>query len=448
MMRSFGLTEVIFRRPEGVFLLLLFALALRIVFGVLLIPDEYRTPSNDAAEYDRLALSLVSGQGLKDKFLSHRMPLYPAFLALCYLIWGHSYVAVRLVQSLLGTLTCLFVYLAGRRVAGDGLGRIALIITAVYPPLIRYSYFGGPAFLLSETLFIFFLSLGVLLLFLWWKADQRQLALLALGGLVLGVAQLVRPVLLLAPAFVGLWLLIIVRDGRVAIPWRGRLGRAIIFAVCFLAPTVPWAMRNFYAHGTVILTTTKAGEAFLGGNNSAARGAWVPRHENPDLDPAELEGLSELERDRLHYEKAWAFLRAHPERIPWLVARKVLIQFSPFIEVEGGVSYNFGFGVVLPFVALGALWGLVPGTREPDLLIAALLLALTSVAIVTMGDPRFRYPIEPLLMLFAARGLVGVRERFGGPVAVGAVVAALAVVNGIFASAPEAAYTLAKTFAF
>jgi len=442
-------TEVIFRRPGGVFLLLLFALALRIIFGVVLIPDEYRTPSRDAAEYDRLGLNLAKGNGLKDEFLSHRMPLYPAFLALCYLIWGHSYVAVRLVQSLLGTLTCLFVYLAARRVAGDGLARIALFVAAVYPPLIRYSYFGGPAFLLSETLFIFFLSLGVLVLLLWWTDDQRQLALLAIGGLILGVAQLVRPVLLLAPVFVGLWLIIFVRDGRFAMRWSGRLGRAIIFAVCFLAPTVPWAVRNFQAHGAVILATTNGGAAFLGGNNSAARGAWVPPHKNSDLDPAELEGLGELGRDRRQYEKAWAFLRAHPERILWLAARKILIQFSPFSEVEDGVvSYNFGYGMVLPFVVLGALWGLVPGTRQPDLLIAAVLLALTSVAIVTMGDPRYRYPIEPLLMLFAARGLVGVRERLGGPVAVGAIVTALAVINGIFAFAPATAYTLAKTFAF
>ena len=129
------------------------ALLLRLLFVIMLPLD-----AGDSPEYDNYALRLLSGLGFSNNL--NRPPMYPSFLAGVYFFFGHNFLAVRIIQALLDSVTCLFAFFIGKRVFGDK--RPALLgglLTAVSPSLIA-----STSYILTETLTAFLLAAAVLLL--------------------------------------------------------------------------------------------------------------------------------------------------------------------------------------------------------------------------------------------------------------------------------------------
>ncbi len=86
------------------------------------LPDFSR-PTLDAKYHDDWAWGLTSGdwtprmdEARGDAYF--RAPLYPYFLSLLYRIFGHSYLAVRLAQILIGSLSALIFFLLTRLLFG------------------------------------------------------------------------------------------------------------------------------------------------------------------------------------------------------------------------------------------------------------------------------------------------------------------------------------------
>ena len=143
--------------------ILFLALILRIGF-VLNLPLEFiQKWESDAAVYRSIAVNLINTHtygrevGIAD---AQDPPLYPFFLALIYKLFGAEktgIIVIRLVQSFLGVLTCLLVYLIATRIFNQKIGILSSLIVAVHPAIIAYT-----GLHLTETLFIFLLSLFVL----------------------------------------------------------------------------------------------------------------------------------------------------------------------------------------------------------------------------------------------------------------------------------------------
>ena len=49
---------------------------------------------------------------------------HPLFLAFIYLDLGHSYVAVRFAQAMIGALICIIIYLLGKQIHDKKIGLI------------------------------------------------------------------------------------------------------------------------------------------------------------------------------------------------------------------------------------------------------------------------------------------------------------------------------------
>lgn len=116
---------------------------------------------------------------------------------------------------------------------------------------------------------------------------------------------------------------------------------------------------------------------------------------------------SEVERDRFYFLKALEYLREHPLSIPRLTVWKMLLFWCPFDwETTGRSGIYHGLWVALfPF----ALLGLAQAFRqnEPALWILLPPIFFTFVvSVLFSGLPRFRLPIEPLLILLASSGLI------------------------------------------
>ena len=164
-----------------------------------------------------------------------RLPGYPAFLALCFALFGvANYHAVLSLQAAIDLITCLLVANVARQVCSPHAGRIALWLAVLCP--FTAIYVAAP---LTETLSLFCVALGFQAL---GKLLQRHrwywTALLIFSW---SFATLLRPDgALLA---IALWAALIVY-GRRALGFGPALRMAMVAALLSIVPFVAWSARN------------------------------------------------------------------------------------------------------------------------------------------------------------------------------------------------------------
>ena len=397
----------------------LFALAagVRLVY----VGMGYEVAPQDTADYDEIALNLLSGEGFVARanwfgyeLHSWRPPLYPFFLAGIYWVFGYSHLAVRLVQVLLGAATVVLVYRLGRR-AHPPSAPIAGAIAAVYTPLVA-----SANEVMSETLFTFLLVLAVYLLtgvLGRAGADPRRWPAALAAGATIGLAALTRPAaLILWPVQVAVW----IRRG-----WTSRRESPTVWWRCALwisAGTLlvlaPWTARNWSVHGALVVISSQSG--FIVARSNAPSPDWKKGAEGWRIDRGVFERTpSEVERDRNWLRQGLSFPLHHPGSYLRLVGERFL-RFVYFLTP----AYNFWFATVFPLAVLG-MWRC--RSAEAHVLMTALTLTSTAVfCAVLYGSSRFRLPMEPFLILFAAAFVHHCRQQWGAhrtAVATGALVA-------------------------
>ena len=135
-----------------------------------------------------------------------RLPGYPAFLAACFVLFGHEhYHAVLLVQIAIDLLACLVIADLARRTLSERAGKIAFALAALCPFTANYTV--AP---LAETLSIFFVAAALDMAVAGFSAlDAGKTAWKAwIGcGLALSAAILLRPDGGMLLAAIGLYLL-------------------------------------------------------------------------------------------------------------------------------------------------------------------------------------------------------------------------------------------------
>lgn len=206
---------------------------------------------SDAKHLHSIALSLMT----KHQFApvesvrpnAYRTPAYPIFLAAIYLIVGVKPWVAILVQIVLDTLSCLLVVLSIRYMFGDRAGLIGGLFYAVEPTLLWLSMS-----LLSETLFLFFLSaaLWYLVHYLKEEDEHHRLVYLGWGGLMIGLSALTRAISLYLPIVLCMFLLTTGRRNLV----HG-IVRCLVFGGVFFIAIAPWIVRNMINTGTMAFST-------------------------------------------------------------------------------------------------------------------------------------------------------------------------------------------------
>jgi 4-amino-4-deoxy-L-arabinose transferase-like glycosyltransferase len=111
----------------------------------------------DAMGYQKLAISILQYFHIKTEVL--RTPIYPAFIAGIYALFGIKPYMVLFFQIILSTLTAYFFYRIVTLLSNQKIAYFALFIFAIEPTLILYT-----SFLYSEILFMFFTILSLWLL--------------------------------------------------------------------------------------------------------------------------------------------------------------------------------------------------------------------------------------------------------------------------------------------
>ncbi len=220
-----------------VLFLFLLALILRVLYVAGL---EEKWYFFDTIYYDTAAQNLVKGNGFGPSVYFQNLydhyclePLYPLFLACAYSMFGHSLLAARMYQVVLGMAVLLLLYVISKRMFSPQSAKWVLLYGAIYP---FFVYITG--FLYITQLFTLLIVLQVFIFYL-FEQSQRAGWLVA-GGVVLGLAVLARPIYLLGLPLFYMW---------VFFACRGRFAKKLLFvslAVLFtLLALTPWTIRNY-----------------------------------------------------------------------------------------------------------------------------------------------------------------------------------------------------------
>ncbi|MGI6604852.1 MAG: glycosyltransferase family 39 protein [bacterium] len=207
---------------------------------------------------------------------------------------------VRYLQSFLGALTCIWGYLVARAAFANRLAALlGGFLLAFYLPLIYYT---GLAF--SETLFLFFFLLAVVLLY--QLKDSQSVRDAAWAGFVLGLASLTRPVSLLVPVLVVPWYYLLWNRR-----WRPVLARVAVMGAVLLMTLMPWALRNLLVTGELVLVDVNGGINFYIGHNERATGTWMDLGQKTN--PVILLGGSP-DAGKLGYRRGLEFILNNPRQ--------------------------------------------------------------------------------------------------------------------------------------
>ncbi|MHC4344856.1 MAG: ArnT family glycosyltransferase, partial [Planctomycetota bacterium] len=118
----------------------IFALAV-LVRGVYLYESSdnptFRAPVVDSLTYDQMARRLLAGEGLTSDFFWQPL-FYPLFLAGVYRVSDFSILAVKVIQMILGAVTCLLVLRLGQRLFDRQTGILAGLIAVFYMPMVFF----------------------------------------------------------------------------------------------------------------------------------------------------------------------------------------------------------------------------------------------------------------------------------------------------------------------
>lgn len=394
------------RRP--VVLAALTALAVRaLIVAKLPAPSVW-----DGAIYAQLAEHIHAGHGFA--YWSQTTPPwrptgffpvgYPALLALAMAFGASLPLAAHVVNVIAGTISAACSAVIGTRVAGPRGGYLSGLAYALAP---------GPALFcaatMTETVTGALLALAVTVSLTPVTATRARMVSSATGGLLVGLAALVRPQMLLAAPFMG------------ALPAAKRSIRVVATAAAIaasLAVVLPWTARNCATlHGCAIVSTNGGSNLLIGTFPDALGG-----YREPVASDGCGDVIGEMARDRCMTRRALSRIAHDP--ISWArldlikLAKTFAFEWTPVSYLRSAMPGMFpGSSAFRAAAICSVCWWAIAiaaivggrralraggrlGATANAVLLNVLLVALTHF--VFIGDDRYHLPLVPLLAGLAA----------------------------------------------
>jgi tetratricopeptide (TPR) repeat protein len=369
----------------------------------------------DSKGYDEWARRIASGEWIgHDVF--YQAPLYPYFMGAIYTVVGHDVLAVRLCQTVLGSISCALIAHAAWRLFSQRAGIIAGLILTLYPPAI---FFDG---LLQKTALDAFLTTLAVWIISGLIVSPKPWRTWAGLGATMAALSLTRENALILIGVIVAWCLVRRPKGR-PLPELAAFGLGVSLLL------LPVAIRNYAVGGGFYLTTSQFGPNLYLGNNartdgtagSLIGGRGSSEYERQDaIDLAERAAgrrLTPGEVSSYWTGQTMAFIRSQPRSWLKLMARKVVLllnsaeafdtesqesyaEWSPLLGIGATVG---NFGLLVPLAAFGVCvtWS---GRRRLWILYALALVYAASVVLFFIYA-RYRFPLVPFLVLFTSAGL-------------------------------------------
>lgn len=380
------------------FLIILFIFILAFSLRFIYVTKDEVGIEQDEIQYDTLAMQLLETKSYgtqEGQPTALRPPLYAAFLAIIYKVFGHSYFAVRLIQAILGAITsCLFFLIAEKIFNKKSVAVLTGVFCSVYMIFIFYT-----RCLLTETVFSFLLAAIVYLSIAGEELKPRRVCIL---GVLCGILTLVRSSGFFVPLIICIVLWVKRREG--IRPSKKLFASFVMLFICFGFVLLPWTVRNYSVYKRFIPVSTNAGQNIY----QSVKPAYgkIPEM-GPRQDPIAEVGFSmpnEADRNDYFMKKAIEAYRENPKR----AIRSFIIRFLFFWNiidwnVTDGDVINYHFIFIFPFAFLGVVYALK--ASKDILAILLVILYFTSLVLVFQGAPRFRMPIDGYIIMLGSYGI-------------------------------------------
>lgn len=378
-------------------------------------------------EAGRIAQSLCQGEGFSSPFphpsgpTAWLMPLYPSVLACVFTVFGvytkSAAIATLTLNCFLSAVTVIPVFYLARSVFGTKCGWLSAVAFALYPPSVWHAI----NTIWDTTLF------ALLAVTLVWSVTRlnadRRWADYAAAGLFFGFVALCNAVVLAYLAFVAVALF--ARDAR-----KGRLMLGVrnvcVMILATAALVLPWIARNRLVLGRSVLRSNLGVELRIGNNARALESVrergrldpfWVRGHPSVSEDEfACYLALGEPEYDRRCMNDALEFIREQPFGFCQLTGYRVVsfwLLGDPS-EWMGNLDIGVSVGSLKRLChwipVLFGLIGLFFGWRDrrPIGPLLGLLIMIPLIYYVTHVTNRYRYPIEPVILILGCYGFLQV----------------------------------------
>ena len=405
----------------------------------------------DSRGYDEWARRIAAGEWIgRDVF--YQAPLYPYMLGVIYAIAGRHLLLVRVVQALIGSGSCALIGSAAARFfaplgerTARAIGITAGLMLALYAPAIFFD-----ALIQKSVLDVFFVCLALWLIATEIADSSGTPARWFVLGLTMGALALTRENALVFIVVIFAWALWPTANRepgtmkrRVPTPHhqspipnpQSPLRRAALFLTGLALVLAPVAVRNAYVGGGLYITTSQFGPNFYIGNNPRSDGTYqslrfgrgAPEYERQDAtelaERARGRPLTPAEVSSYWTDQAMDFITSQPAAWLELMARKTALLWNAteMLDTESQdahAEYSLPlralavvghFGVLVPLAVVGVLatWPL----RRRLAIVYALTLAYAASVVMFYVFARYRYPLVPMLVLFAAAGAASFIDR-------------------------------------
>lgn len=402
------------------------AFAIRLVYVGSLAKDPYWP---DAREYHVIGLEMQHSWAYRNaagQAMVFWPPGYPYFVGATYRLLGPEVYSTRVIQAALGALTCLLIYLIAAKLLDRRSALLAAVLAALYPLAV---YTAGTLY--PATLQTFLLACVVLLCLV---ARERGSAVISLcAGVAAACSALVTPAAMPAFLLAALWLGIPSKCAKEGDEEQSRasatLWRSLLLAILFILPVVlalsAWSYRNYRLFGRSAVVSANGGFNFWLGNHpdvTATTGNRMTERMRKELGAVYAKHRNAAVRDSVLYAMGREYIIADPGRFVRLSAAKAVNfwRLYPKPMTDAGEAARkaklyslLSYGLLLPF---GVVWLVRSLRRSPGAwLVLLIFLAYTAVHALFISKVRFRVPLDPYVIIYAAGALFALfdlmRER-------------------------------------
>ncbi len=427
------------KRYRDIAIIFLLALSIRLwVMNDLRSNPFFDHPVIDADTYHVRAIDIAKGK-LLEKQSFWQAPGYPYFLGFLYWLLGpSSFIGVRIIQSIMGSLSCVLLYLIGRFMFSRRVSLLAGILLSLYPTLVFLDLE-----LLNPVLENFLLLLFFYLLYLAW--DMQKPGYYGIAGLVAGLLAVTRGSIILFVLYLLLMSLIFKQHYYVktkgdkatnisSIPILSK--RAMIrFLPLFLLPIGVTAWHNYHVEKVFVPICSNNGLNFyLGNNKDYIKTVGIRPGDDWEYlieEPLRLKGISRSDLLSDYWiNKGLGFYKDNPILGLRLLLKKTYLlfrgheilrnqniyafrQYSTYIrltlfKIKGFLA--FPLGLLFPLAFVGIFLTLYDWRRL--LLLYGFLLTHALFVLAFFVTARYRLPMIPFLILFASAAVFSLyKER-------------------------------------
>ena len=361
----------------------------------------YGSPKfGDSQTYERIGREIFNGSLVAT---DHHMPGYGVWMFISNSI-SQNYYGVIITDILISSATIYLIYLLSKEIFNDQIiSKISAVIFALYPMSIYFSISS-----LSESLYVFLLILGILLLY----KDKLLMAIfiLVLSIYVKSISDYLVPVLILSFA--------IIKKHSLKKTFLNLSCYFVIYSILL----APWWIHNLKKYNKFVRTDLGYGIHLYSGNNPMNKtGGGIG-----GLDVYHGEILDSVDHDpilsdKIFKDKAYKYIKENPKIFLKSVKTKFLRFWNPYIQdrpypdgndeislIKNKTIYKIilllSYGSIL-FLSLFFLANYEKKNFSRIFPLLILILLFTLAYSLTIVSIRYRFPIEFILIIFASYSL-------------------------------------------